>query len=261
MKPILLFLEPIPSSVDLLRLRGLTCVIVLPRRPDAQHEPWRHVFPEAWFVWDPHTPSTVPPTILFGPTAPTTPAASVHVSASASCIPHTFVREDIEERGLDFTRVTPATAALALIQCMRRELASSSVAIFSEPDEALAAALAVIGCITIPIPSCATAGHDSRVEPVDWVVCAPPRNRIGEAILHGLGRSRVGVALRMYLYFLDITSSHEQYLRDHRFSKVIVMSRSLAGGPTGRCDNMYTDAWFIWLQLPSGTPPTIEFSC
>jgi len=133
--------------------------------------------------------------------------ASVPVCAPASYVPHTFVRDDIEERGIDFTRATPATAALALVKSVN--LASSSVAIFSEADEALAAALTVIGCITIPIPSSATV---NPVEPVDWVVCAPPRNRIAEAIHHGLARSRVGVALRMYLYFLDITPSHEQYI-------------------------------------------------
>ena len=76
-----------------------------------------------------------------------------------------------------------------------------------------------------------------------------------EFLAYGLRVARVGVALRMYLYFLEPCTVRVPALLDPRFKAVIVLPRRIAGS-----GNMYTDAWFVWLKDPAAPGPYIHFA-
>ena len=86
-------------------------------------------------------------------------------------------------------------------------------------------------------------------------MCPPPRDLVREFLAYGLRVARVGVALRMYLFFLEPSTVRVPALLDPRFKAVIVLPRKIAGSR-----NMYTDAWFVWLKDPFAPGPYIYFA-
>ena len=89
---------------------------------------------------------------------------------------------------------------------------------------------------------------------VDWICCAPPRDLVREFLAYGLRVARVGVALRMYLYFLEPCTVRVPALLDP------VQSRHRAA-PQNRGFGQYVHRCLVCLAQGPGCPRPLHSLC
>lgn len=85
----------------------------------------------------------------------------------------------------------------------------------------------------------------------DWIVTSPPYSEPWGILKQALLVSRVGVAFKLRLSFLEPTKTRGEWLKENKPDSIVVLPKATYRGK--KCCSV--EAWFVWnkAQAQSGT--------